>query len=133
MFTLLQTFQAISLIFATSAVYTGLQAIFSPIAHAKLFGLPLLPSTNTERAQTYVSLMGARQLATGLILLTFAYQGKYNEMATMLTILGLMVAETDGIFLAKRDVKAGIFHALPGALIALLSFVVVYTDAGKRS
>lgn len=69
--------------------------------------------------------MGVRQLATGLTLFTFAYQGKWNEMATILTILGFVVAGTDGYYLAQTGARGQArFHAIPGALIALLSGAV---------
>lgn len=124
-------FIIVSLIFAIASTATGLQAILSPIAFSHSFGIPIpnqhdskptSPSAHTQTAITYVSLMGVRQLATGIILLIFAYQGKWIEMATMLSVLGILVAGTDGVFLAFNGVqgKAG-FHAVPGALIAGLA------------
>lgn len=74
--------------------------------------------------------MGVRQLATGITLLTFAYQRKWTEMATVLSILGIVVAGTDGFYLwrfgATNQAK---FHAIPGALIALLAGAVIFTNA----
>jgi hypothetical protein len=79
-------------------------------------------AATTTAAQSYVSLMGVRQLATGVTLITFAYQDKWSEMATILCILGFLVAGTDGLFLSRSGaVSLGCFHAVPGALIALLS------------
>ena len=81
---LLSTFQAVSLIFALLAVWTGGHALFRPASFASSFGLPLplspsSPASQKERTRTsevsrrssksYVSLMGVRQLATGIILL----------------------------------------------------------------
>ena len=135
---LLPTFQTVSLIFALSAIITGAQAIINPINFSRSFGIPLLaadqsksqPQYNSNPLTTYVSLMGIRQLATGLTLLTFAYQGKWTEMATILSILGTVVAGTDGIYLSRSGARnQAMFHAIPGALIALLATATVLTDA----
>ncbi|KAJ3247408.1 hypothetical protein HDU78_004382 [Chytriomyces hyalinus] len=81
-------------------------------------------------AMSYVSLMGVRQLATGTILLTFAYQGKWTEMATILAIIGILVAGTDGIYLSRDGAKKlGQFHALPGALISALACAFIWTES----
>ena len=151
---LLLVFQTVSLLFALSAVATGAQAIVDPLGFSKLFGLPLTstatdaePSLNgkddaiTSRTTTmlhyqygltrsYISLMGVRQLATGIILLTFAYQSKWTEMATILAIIGVLVAGTDGIYLSRAGHGAlGRFHAIPGIIIAALAAAVVYSNA----
>ena len=74
--------------------------------------------------------MGVRQLATGLTLLTFAYEEKWTEMATILSILGVVVAGTDGYYLARSGERGrAVFHAVPGALIAMLAGLVVLADA----
>ena len=72
--------------------------------------------------------MGVRQLATGLTLLAFAYQGKWKEMATILSILGIVVAGTDGACLAQKNLGKGLFHAGPGACISALSIAVLYNS-----
>jgi hypothetical protein len=70
--------------------------------------------------------MGIRQLGTGITLIVFNYQDKYTEAATVLAIIGVLVAGTDGLFLARAgDVKAGIWHAVPGGLIAALAGAVL--------
>ena len=129
-------FQAVSLIFAASAVATGAQAVLNPISFSKLFGLPLntaaVKDQHSQRglAMSYVSLMGVRQLGTGLILLLFAYQRKWVEAATILAIIGLLVAGTDGAVLYRAGHRrAGLQHAIPGALIAALAGAVVYSSA----
>lgn len=151
---LLPTFKAVSLIFATSAVVTGVQAIIDPIGFSKFFGLPLsststvpleflvdnedaLKSKKTAVLQhhrgltmSYISLMGVRQLATGIILLTFAYQKKWTEVATILAIIGIVVAGTDGICLSRAGTRqSGILHAIPGLLISALACGIIYSDA----
>ena len=140
--------------FAISAVATGVQAIVDPIGFSKFFGLPLDPTSTdsigslnddenaaTSRttailrhhhslAMSYVSLMGVRQLATGIILLTFAYQNKWTEVATFLAIIGIVVAGTDGIYISRGGAKqSGRFHAIPGTLIAALAGGVIYSNA----
>lgn len=140
---ILPTFKIVSVTFAISAVVTGVQAIVDPRGFARSFGIPVTaakqsktyePSPksqmNTDPVMAYVSLMGVRQLATGVTLLLFAYQRKWMEMATILSILGILVAGTDGVYLARSGAggKAR-FHAIPGALIALLSGVAYYTNA----
>ena len=147
---LLPTFQAVSVIFAIASVATGAQAILDPVSFSKSFGLPLSPTeiksivspvnsstTETYRsyqdhrnlAKSYVSLMGVRQLGTGIILLTFAYQGKWTEMGTILAIIGVVVAGTDGYYIAQGGSRGqGQFHAIPGALIAALAGAVLYSN-----
>jgi hypothetical protein len=133
---LLPAFKMVSVVFAASAVVTGIQALVDPIGSSRFFGLPVTIPTVKDADQSqstttsYVSLMGVRQLATGITLLTFAYQRKWTEMATILTILGFVVAGTDGFYLSRSGARnLGIFHAIPGALIALIAAAVVLTDA----
>lgn len=142
MIDLLPSFKAVSLIFAISAVATGAQAIINPIGFSRGFGLVLNstpnPSINNENkishsheilTKSYISLMGVRQIATGIILLTFAYQDKWTEMATILAIIGVVVAGTDGVYLARGGTRnLGLFHAIPGALIAALACFVIYSN-----
>ena len=151
---LLPIFKIVSVLFAISAVATGAQAIVDPVGFSRVFGLPL-NSTLTDSVgslvdnedaitsrttallhhhrsltMSYVSLMGVRQLATGMILLTFAYQNKWTEMATILAIIGIVVAGTDGIYLSRAGAKQlGFFHAIPGALIAALAYGVICSNA----
>lgn len=151
---LLPIFKTVSVIFAVSAVATGAQAIVDPIGFSRAFGLALSPITTdyvgslidskgavtsrtTEILQnhrsltmSYISLMGIRQLATGIILLTFAYQKKWTEVATILAIIGIVVAGTDGIYLSRAGgSNVGQFHAIPGAIIAALACGVIYSNA----
>ena len=52
------------------------------------------------------------------------------EMATILAIIGIVVAGTDGIYLARAGLKGkGIFHAIPGALISALAWGVLISSA----
>lgn len=136
---ILPIFKVVSVTFACLAAATGAHALWNPIGFAASFGMPLQPfSKNYEvninpnllagkTVASYVSLMGVRQLATGITLLAFASQGKWTEMATILVILGLIVATIDGFFLCRSGAGAkGLFHAFPGALIALLAGAVLY-------
>lgn len=140
---LLPTFQAVAVIFAISAVGTGAQAIWSPISFAKAFGIPLDTSTTATKdkdlankegasldpSSSYVSLVGARQFSTGIILLIFAYQRKWGAVATVLSVIGISVAGTDGWYLLKAGNPSGArFHAIPGALIALHAMAVLYWE-----
>ena len=143
---LLPTFKIVSVAFASSAIVTGAQAIVDPIGFSRSFGLPITIAKDADKPQStpvshfhesngnaiisYVSLMGIRQLATGITLLTFAYQKKWTEMATILAILGIVVAGTDGIYLSRSGAKnLAKLHAIPGALIALLAGATILTDA----
>ena len=140
-----RVFKFVSVTFAVAAVTTGIQAIVDPIGFSRSFGLPVaaqakanaskttnasqLQHANDGVAMPYVSLMGVRQLATGITLLTFAYQAKWREMATILTILGFVVASTDAFYLARSGAYSKArFHAIPGTLIATLAAAVVFTD-----
>lgn len=79
---------------------------------------------------SYVSVMSVRQLGTGIILLIFAYQGKWTEAATILAVIGILVAGTDGIYLARAGPRGpAIFHAVPGGLISALAAGVIYLDS----
>lgn len=139
---LLPTFKMVSVTFASLAIVTGAQAILDPIGFSRSFGLPITGvkdaakskstailysyKANGDATVSYVSLMGVRQLATGITLLTFAYQQKWTEMATILTILGIIVAGTDGFYLLRSGAQnQAKFHAIPGALIALLAGAIV--------
>ncbi|OAK98350.1 hypothetical protein IQ06DRAFT_295688 [Phaeosphaeriaceae sp. SRC1lsM3a] len=142
--TLAFSFRAVALIFASASLFTGLQAIFAPAKFASSLGISL-PSTTTTRptagaapatpkhpgASAYVSLLGARQLGTGIILLVFAYQGKWAEAATILSIIGVVVAGTDGWYIANvgGSVGGGLFHAGPGAAIAALAAAFLWAEA----
>jgi hypothetical protein len=143
---LLPTFKLVSVVFACSAIVTGTQAIVDPIGFAQFFGLPItiakdadkskstaiphLHKSNTNPTESYVSLMGVRQLATGITLLIFAFQKKWTEMATILAVLGVLVAGTDGIYLARSGARnQGKVHAIPGALISLLACSIILTNA----
>lgn len=152
---LLPVFKSVSVIFAISAVVTGAQAVLYPAGFARTFGLPLTTVGRAGPAETYtfaavatdvvttsagtsshprphdpaasyVALVGARQGATGLVLLLFARRGKWVEMATMLVVLGVLVAGLDGVHLARAgNVGRGYFHAVPGLVIAALAAAVV--------
>jgi hypothetical protein len=134
MSTLLLLFQTVSLIFATAAVITGLQALLQPIGFSHSFGISIFNSKqisddeqNPNATTAYISLMGVRQLAQGLTLFAFAYQRNWDAMATILSILGTVVATTDGYFLGTRggDWGKGATHAIPGLGIAGLSLAVL--------
>lgn len=137
-------FQAVSVTFAFAAVLTGFQAILDPIGFSTSFGLPIPPLDPPSRssqdqksrqkeptrahAHDYVSLMGARQLATGLTLLLLAYQGQWTASATVLQILGFVVAGTDGLHLARAGrSRLALFHAGPGALIAVTAMAFLHS------
>ena len=150
---LLPVFKTISVVFAISAVATGAQAVGDPVGFSKAFGLPVRSTTHLVESvkdsddtvmsrpmgnlhyhrsltMSYISLMGVRQLATGIVLLTFACQNKWTEMATILAIIGIVVAGTDGIYLSRAGArKLARFHAIPGALIAALAGGVIYSSA----
>lgn len=142
----LLAFKLVSITFTLAALVTGVQGVVSPVAFSRTFGLPL-PTANTkndansksprgarasapemnldkqrELARTYASLMGARQLGTGVILAIFIYQDKWVEVATVLAVIGFVYAGMDGLFLARAGKTAkALWHALPGALIATLA------------
>lgn len=138
----LPTFKVVSVLFAGSAIVTGIQAILNPVGFSRSFGLPITVVKDTDKSkstaiphidkaygnpiESYVSLMGVRQLATGITLLTFVYQRKWTEVATILAIIGIVVAGTDGIYLYRSGTRnLAVFHAVPGALIALLAVAAI--------
>lgn len=124
--TLASSFRAVTLIFASASLFTGFQAVFVPAKFASSFGIRLPDADTTKStpsasslkdpgASAYVSVMGARQLGTGLTLLAFAYQGKWAEAATVLSIIGVVVAGTDGWHIARTggSLGGGLYHAGP--------------------
>lgn len=125
---LLPLFQAVSVIFAFAAVGTGAQGVFDPVGFSKSFGLSIdNEKNNASHAPSYVVLMGVRQASTGIILLVFVYQRKWNEIAIILSVIGLLVARVDGIYLARSGATGlASFHAIPGTLIAFLAMLVLY-------
>jgi hypothetical protein len=143
-------FKAVSVVFAMLAAYTGLRGIMDPVGFSNFFGLPLGPNaprrsphsddsdpqreatygqTHCSLARTYVSLMSVRQLATGIILLIFSLQGKWLEVATILAVVGFLVAGTDGIYISRTGTwAAGAFHAIPGGLIAATAWTIIRNE-----
>lgn len=145
---ILTSFKAVSIIFSILAVQTGINALFRPISFAKSFGLPMdnnaatksragnkedafVLSQHSDFGLAYVTMMGVRQLATGITILIFSSLGKWTEIATILSVLGLLVATTDAYNLWKAG-KNGLarYHALPGIAIALHALAVLYRDDG---
>lgn len=145
---ILPAFKAFSTIFACLAVATGAQALWDPIGFAASFGIPIhhaprmstgnstdtaikqgrSDSTVATAAPSCVSLIGVRQLATGVTLVTFAWQGRLDEMAVLPFVLGFLVAGTDGLFFYRsRAAAKGLFHAGPGAGIAMLAGAVGFS------
>jgi hypothetical protein len=135
---LMSLFKVVTLIFTIAAIFTGLHAIINPTSFATSFGIPLPAKhrkptappapTHDSAAASYVALLGARQLGTGITLLVFAIRGKWIECATILSIIGVVVAGMDGWHIARSgDFGKGVFHAGPGLLIAALAGAVVYS------
>lgn len=138
MTTLFIVFKLVASTFTVLCTLTGLQAIIDPSGFSKQFGIPIpLPSPSKSQSASsashsttaaYISLVGARQLGTGLTLLAFISQGKWSAAATVLAVIGVVVAGMDGLYIARSGpgrVGAGVFHALPGGLIALLAASVL--------
>ncbi|KAK4948330.1 hypothetical protein LTR10_012864 [Elasticomyces elasticus] len=137
---IIPTYKWVSVTFAMLSLGTGIQALVDPIGFSKSFGMPLETPTNNDDnkkigsrsqqhglAKSYVSLMGVRQLGTGITILIFAYQGKWAEAGTILALIGFLVAGTDGYHLARAGgASKGLFHAIPGACIAGLGAAAVY-------
>ncbi|KAL8279889.1 hypothetical protein RQP46_007739 [Phenoliferia psychrophenolica] len=140
---LLPTFKVVSITFAVSAIATGAQALVDPIGFSKFFGLPIgsperasssdnAASARDDRSRTlaYISLMGIRQLGTGIVLVAFAWQSKWVEVATVLAVIGFVVAGTDGLYIARGgNASDGRWHAIPGAAIAVLSIAVLRSSS----
>lgn len=131
MSSLLPLFQAVSLTFAGLALLTGAHALLAPLPFSRSFGLPAAPARPgagpPSHEAAYISLMGVRQLTTGLTLLVFAWQGKWDEVATVLSILGVVVAGTDGVYLTRAGHRGkGLWHAGPGLCIAGLAMGVLW-------
>ena len=128
-FNLFIIFKGISLIFATATVFTGAQALLDPIAFSKTFGISISKQHDTPLLRSYVTLMATRQLATGLSILLLAKQGHFIAIAYILMVAGIVVAGTDGVFIAKNGSrKMGIVHAGPGFVIASIAALTVWQE-----
>ncbi|KAK5703854.1 hypothetical protein LTR97_002867 [Elasticomyces elasticus] len=142
---IIPTYKWVSVTFAMLSLGTGIQALVDPIGFSKSFGMPLEPTPSDDDnrkigsqqhglAKSYVSLMGVRQLGTGITILIFAYQGKWAEAGTILALIGFLVAGTDGYHLARAGgASKGLFHAIPGACIAGLGAAAVYMGVVSQS
>lgn len=127
---LLLLFKGVSLIFATASVFTGTQALLDPIAFSTTFGITIPKQHDTPLLRSYVTLMAARQLATGISILLLAKQGHFIAIAYILMVAGIVVAGTDGVFIAKNGSrKMGIVHAGPGFVIASLAALTIWQES----
>ena len=127
---LLLLFKGVSLIFAIASVLTGAQALIDPIAFSKTFGISIPKQHDTPLLRSYVTLMAARQLATGISVLLLAKQGHFLAIAYILMVAGIVVAGADGIFIAKMGSrKMGIVHAGPGFVIASIAALTIWQGA----
>ena len=122
-------FKGISLIFATATVFTGAQALLDPIAFSKTFGISIPKQHDTPLLRSYITLMATRQLATGISILLLAKQAQLLAIAYILTVAGIVVAGTDGVFIAKNGSrKMGIVHAGPGFVIAAIAALTIWQE-----
>jgi hypothetical protein len=127
---LLLLFKGVSLIFATASVFTGTQALLDPIAFSTTFGITIPKQLDTPLLRSYVTLMAARQLATGISILLLAKQGHFIAIAYILMVAGIVVAGTDGVFIAKNGSrKMGVVHAGPGFVIASLAALTIWQES----
>ena len=127
---LLLLFKGVSLVFATASVFTGTQALLDPIAFSKTFGITIPKQHDTPLLRSYVTLMATRQLATGISILLLAKQGHFIAIAYILMVAGILVAGTDGVFIAKNGSrKMGSVHAGPGFAIASFAALTIWQEA----
>lgn len=128
-FNLFILFKGVSIIFATASVFTGAQALLDPIAFSKTFGISIPKQHDTPLLRSYITLMATRQLATGISILLLAKQGQFLAVAYILIVAGIVVAGTDGVFIAKMGSrKMGIVHAGPGFVIASIAALTVWQE-----
>ena len=126
---LLHLFKPVALIFATSSVFTGVQALANPIAFSQLFGIHVPRDKDTPLLRSYITLMATRQLATGITLLLLARKGQWVPVAYVLVVMGIIVAGIDGVLIARNGSwKMGIVHAGPGFAIAAMAAATIYTE-----
>jgi hypothetical protein len=127
--TLLLVFKGIALIFGVSTVATGIQALLNPIAFSQTFGITVPKDKDTPILRSYITLMATRQLATGASVLLLARAGHFVSIAYMLMVAGVIVAGTDGVFIAKNgSTKMGVVHAGPGFVIAGIAAVTIWIE-----
>ncbi|KAF7930236.1 hypothetical protein EAE99_004429 [Botrytis elliptica] len=127
--TLLLLFKSISIIFGVSTVITGIQALLNPITFSKTFGITVPKEKDTPILRSYITLMATRQLATGTSILLLARIEHYISIAYILMVAGIIVAGTDGVFIAKNgSVKMGIVHAGPGFVIAVVAAATIWLE-----
>lgn len=125
--TLIQAFKPISLIFAISTIITGAQSLINPLAFSTLFGIQVPKAQDTALLRSYISLIGSRQLSTGLIILLLAARGSYNAIAHILAVSGIVVAGWDGVVIRRHaSTRLGLVHAGPGFVIAAVAAAVIW-------
>ncbi|KAM0700290.1 hypothetical protein Q7P35_012010 [Cladosporium inversicolor] len=128
-FNLFILLKGVSLVFATASVFTGARALLDPIAFSTTFGISVPKGHDTPLLRSYITLMATRQLATGISILLLARQGHFIAIAYILMVTGIVVAGTDGVFIAKMGSrKMGIVHAGPGFVIASIAALTIWQE-----
>lgn len=126
---LLLIFKPTAFIFSIASIFTGLQSLFRPLHFSRLFGIPIVPSQTTPLLLDYISLMGSRQLSTGLATALLLLRGNDVGAGYVLMVAGVVVAGWDGVIIARNgSTRMGIVHAGPGFVIAAIAAGVVWTE-----
>jgi hypothetical protein len=122
-------FKGVSIIFGVASAVTGAQALLDPIAFSRTFGITISKEHDTPLLRSYITLMAARSLATGISVLLLARQGHFIAIAYILMVAGVVVAGTDGVQIAQMGSRRnGIVHAGPGLAIAALAARTIWTE-----
>ncbi|CAF9939358.1 hypothetical protein IMSHALPRED_001311 [Imshaugia aleurites] len=97
----------------------GIYSIVNPQAFGATLGIPI--STPTSPALPFASFAGARQISSGLTILTLLYTGQRKAVGTLL-ICGVAAIMTDAWICFQHDGVEGkaVGHALMGVAVGLL-------------
>jgi hypothetical protein len=101
------------------ALSGGIYSIVNPQAFSDAHGIPV--PTSTPPAIPFVSFVGARNIGTGLTILTLLYTGQRKAVGTAL-ICGVVVALTDAWICSRHNATEGKVagHAVMGVAAGLL-------------
>ena len=131
--TLLLVFKPISIIFGLMTTVGGIQALLNPIAFSKTFGIIVSKESDTPMLRSYITLMSTRSLATGFSILLLGRVGHWVSVAYVLMVAGVVVAGTDGAFIAKHgSTRMGLVHAGPGFVIAAVAAAVIWQEGSTE-
>lgn len=111
-----------ALFVATALTFGGMVPIFNPKSAIREMGFPQRLYDSKE-AQAIMTLGMGRTTVIGLALYTFYFQDKFEEVDTLLSILGAYLGAIDAYVCVKEGVPGkAVFRGASGAIIAAVGW-----------